>query len=311
MTTQEKNAIATKLLGDMVLIRCFEERLLQLFDEGLLVGTTHCYIGQEANAAGVIAHLNDKDIIWSNHRCHGHYLTHTKDVNGLMAELMGKSTGVVGGRGGSQHLCGQSFFSNGVQGGITGTGLGMAFAQKFQRTGGIVTIFIGDGTLGEGLVYESLNIASLWGLPVLYVIENNQYAQSTPTHRQLSGSIKGRTEAFGISTTELSTFNALEIYESAGTLVRQVRETLKPAALILNTYRFCHHSKSDDNRDPAEVEEWKKNDPIDLLKAEIAQEVYGELAAKATDQVKQAEGLAREAPLPVFDKFNLEADLLR
>ena len=145
----------------MFFIRRFEETLLDLFSLGKLVGTTHTYIGQEANAIGLIDHLDPEvDTIFSNHRCHGHYLAFTDDAFGLLCEVMGKAPGVCGGKGGSQHLCKGNFYSNGVLGSIVPVATGIALAEKQKRTGAVSTAFLGDGTLGEGVTYESLNIAS-------------------------------------------------------------------------------------------------------------------------------------------------------
>lgn len=307
--TSVRDRLAQHLLGQMLLIRRFEERVLQLFDEGSLFGTTHCYIGQEANAVGILNHLNRDDVVWSNHRCHGHYLTFTGDVEGLMAELMGKATGVIGGRGGSQHLCGANFFSNGIQGGIVAAAAGMAFAEKYKGTNQMVTVFLGDGTLGEGIVYEAFNLASLWRLPLLFVIENNRYAQSTPVEQQLAGSMAARPAAFGIDTVELASFNALEIYERAGEAVALVRALQRPRALVLHTYRLCHHSKSDDYRDPKEVEQWKRHDPIDILRPLITPERFAELDEIARGRVRSAEANARQAPFPILEPHDLDESI--
>ena len=297
------------LLGQMLLIRKFEERVLELFTEGIFFGTTHCYIGQEANAVGIINHLKKTDTVWSGHRCHGHYIVFTGDVEGLMAELMGKATGVVGGRGGSQHLCRSNFFSNGVQGGIVPASLGMAFAEKYQRTGNIVVVFLGDGTLGEGVVYESFNLASLWQLPILFVIENNRYAQSTPVEKQLAGSMVARPRAFGIETTEISSFDAMEIFESSGEIIDRVRLAQKPQALVLHTYRFCHHSKNDDHRDPCEVERWKAFDPVKILKERVGSPVFNDLEACASNRIREAEEAARRAPFPSLHTKSLDESM--
>ena len=173
-----------------VLVRLVEEQLLALFAAGRISGTTHTCIGQELSAVALARSLDrERDIIFSNHRCHGHYLAWTGDVEGLLAEVMGKSTGACGGLGGSQHLHGRGFFSNGVQGGIVPVAAGLAFAQKLDGRGGIVAACIGDGTLGEGTVYETFNIASKWQLPLLILLENNLYAQSTSQTETLAGDI--------------------------------------------------------------------------------------------------------------------------
>jgi TPP-dependent pyruvate/acetoin dehydrogenase alpha subunit len=247
----------------MYFIRRFEETLLDLFSQGKLAGTTHTYIGQEANGVGVIDQLDpERDVVFSNHRCHGHYLAFTNDAFGLLSEVMGRATGVCGGKGGSQHLCRGNFYSNGVLGSIVPVATGIALAEKVKGTGAVSTVFLGDGTLGEGVTYESLNIASLWTLPVLFVVENNHYAQSTPVELELAGSIPARAEAFGVEAEALDTTDVEEVHEAAGRAVARIRETGAPFFLVLDTYRFSPHSKGDDNRDPAEIEERRARDPL-------------------------------------------------
>ncbi|MBA3567684.1 MAG: thiamine pyrophosphate-dependent dehydrogenase E1 component subunit alpha, partial [Actinobacteria bacterium] len=223
----------------MFFIRRFEESLLDLFAQGKLVGTTHTYIGQEANAVGIIDHLEpERDVIFSNHRCHGHYLAFTDDDFGLLCEVMGRAPGVCGGKGGSQHLCKGNFYSNGVLGSIVPVATGIALAEKKKGTGAVSTVFLGDGTLGEGVTYESLNMASLWKLPVFFVVENNHYAQSTPVELELAGSIPARAAAFGIETAELATTDVEEIHDAAGRAAARIRETSEPFFLVLDTYRY-------------------------------------------------------------------------
>lgn len=244
----------------MVTIRRFEERLLALFEAGRLNGTTHACVGQEADAVGVIEHLVEGDHIFSNHRCHGHYLAWSGDVEGLLAEITGQPGGVCGGIGGSQHLCGPGFASNGILGGTLPAAAGIALAYKLDRAahadappGRLSVVFCGDGALGEGIVYETLNMASLWALPLLIVVENNRYAQSTPIAANLAGTIAGRFAAFGIPTSELASFDVNEISAAAGREVAEARAGGGPRALIIDTYRLCHHSKNDDDRPRAEV----------------------------------------------------------
>jgi TPP-dependent pyruvate/acetoin dehydrogenase alpha subunit len=257
----------------MVLIRRFEESLLELFSLGKLAGTTHTYIGQEANAVGVIEHVEPgKDVIVSNHRCHGHYLAFTDDVDGLLGEVMGRESGVCGGKGGSQHLCSGGFYSNGVLGSTVPVATGMALAERERGSGAVTVAFIGDGTLGQGVVYESLNIASRWGLPLLVVVENNYYAQSTPSHLTLAGRIPDRAAAFGIETAELDTTDVAEVSAAAAEIVSKVRTTVRPFFLVLNTYRYSPHSKGDDNRDPAEIESARERDPLGIAGGRLPEE---------------------------------------
>jgi len=249
----------------VALIRYFEETLLKLFGAGKLMGTTHTYSGQEADAVGVLAHLTPRDVVFSNHRCHGHYLALTGDVEGLLAELLGLDSGICAGKGGSQHLCRGNFYTNGVQGGIVPLAVGAALAEKRKGTGALAVVWLGDGTLGEGVIYEAFNMASLWDVPVLFVIENNGYAQTTPIGMNLAGSVAKRTEAFGIPTVELATTDAASIWTAAGGAVEAIRKTSRPHALVLSTYRFGPHSKGDDFRSEEEKAAARERDPKAVL----------------------------------------------
>lgn len=251
----------------MYLVRFFEETALRLFSEGLLNGTTHTSIGQEANAVGIIENLNpDTDIVFSNHRGHGHYLSFTNDLKGILFEIMGLPSGCCGGIGGSQHLYNTNFYSNGIQGGMIPTAVGAAFAEKLKNNETVVVGFLGDGTLGQGIVYESFNLAGLLNVPILFAIENNRYAQSTPFEKQVSGKILDRPMAFNINTTEISTTDIIEIYSVANKIISEIRTTSQPHCLIINTYRFSPHSKGDDFRDKDEIDYYKKQDPLKLYR---------------------------------------------
>jgi TPP-dependent pyruvate/acetoin dehydrogenase alpha subunit len=283
-----------QLYRTMLLIRRFEERLLNEFSAGRLVGTTHAYIGQEANAAGIFSGLSPDDVIFSNHRCHGHFLAYGGDPYRLAAELMGKATGLVGGRGGSQHIHWRNFYSNGIQGGIVPVATGMALAEKASGSGNIVAVFLGDGTLGEGVVYESLNIASLWSLPILFIVENNRYAQTTPVALAVVGSMPARFNAFGIDTWEKDTTDVREVVHTADEAIRHVRETLRPAGLILHTYRFAAHSKGDDVRSPGETAGYKEKDPLTIhasrCSASDLKIAESDITAAVDDSFKRAAG---------------------
>jgi len=249
----------------VALIRYFEETLLKLFSAGKLMGTTHTYSGQEADAVGVLNHLTPDDVVFSNHRCHGHYLALTGDVEGLLAELLGLDSGICAGKGGSQHLCRGNFYTNGVQGGIVPLAVGAGLAEKRKGSGAVSVAWLGDGTLGEGVIYEAFNMASLWDVPVLFVIENNGYAQTTPVAMNLAGSIAKRTEAFDIPTIALATTDAAEIWAAAKPVVEGVRSRSRPHALVLETYRFGPHSKGDDFRSEEEKAAARERDPKAVL----------------------------------------------
>lgn len=259
-----------RLYRRMRFIRRFEENLLDMFDKGLLNGTTHACIGQEADAVAIIEHLTEDDHVFSNHRCHGHFLARTGDALGLLAEIMGKPEGVCGGIGGSQHLCAPGFMSNGIQGGIVPNAAGIAFAKQLDGGTGLSLVFIGDGTLGEGATYETLNLASLWQLPLVVVLEDNAWAQSTPSRAGLAGSMRDRFAAFGIPVFEVDSTDVEEIDSVAGPALAQARTRQGPVAVIIHTYRLCHHSKNDDNRPAAEVAARWELDPLEIHGARLA-----------------------------------------
>lgn len=258
-----------KIYKKMILIRQFEELLLDLFSKGKLFGTTHTYVGQEAIAVSVMSNLNKEDIVFSNHRCHGHFLAKEDDPEGLLAEIMGRKNGVCGGRGGSQHLQKNNFYSNGIQGGIVANALGMAFAEKYNKTDNIVVVFIGDGTWGEGICYESLNMASLWNVPLFVVVENNRYAQSTPVELNLAGSIIKRVESFDIEVDEIESNDISILYPKFEEAIKFVRKEKKPFVQIVNTYRLNAHSKGDDDRSKDELALWWDKEPLKYVEEKI------------------------------------------
>ena len=287
------------LYRSMLRIRRFEETVLGEFSRGYFFGTTHTYIGQEANAVGVLRNIAPEDIVVSNHRSHGHFLAYGGDMRALFAELMGKSTGVCGGRGGSQHLHWKNFYSNGVLGGTSPIGTGIALAEKFNQRDTVTITFLGDGALGEGILYESLNMASLWSAPVLFVLENNHIAQTTPTEINLAGNIANRFNAFGIDTEELDTSNVLKIQSSAARAISEVRKKFSPQALILNTYRFGPHSKGDDTRPEEEILELRKTrDPISILATHLEPDQINPIEEEVDDEVKLAFQKAKSDPIP-------------
>ncbi len=181
-----------------IFIRRFEMRLLNLFSKGRINGTVHTCVGEELNPVFLCKYIKDGDYFLSNHRGHGHFIARTGLIYELMAEMMGRTTGISHGYGGSQHLLADGFFSNGVQGGMTPIAAGIALSYKLDHKDNIAISFLGDGTMGQGLVYESFNIAAKWGLPVLYVLENNHYAQSTSMEQTFSGTPEDRAKGFGL-----------------------------------------------------------------------------------------------------------------
>jgi 2-oxoisovalerate dehydrogenase E1 component len=278
-----------------LLIRETEQALLRLFSEGLLSGTTHTCLGQELCQMSVVRALNDAgDIILSNHRNHGHFLTYSGDFFGLVAEIMGREGGVCGGIGGSQHLAFRGFHSNGVQGGMTAIGAGHGLAMRMGGSG-IVAAIIGDGTLGQGLVYESLNLAAVWKLPMLFVVENNRIAQTTPTSTTTGGSIEGRASAFGIEPWHLDD-SAPDFLEGVESAVAAVRRGRRPGFLIIDTMRMGPHSKGDDLRDSVEMAAIRDRDPLESMGRRLPQQERDELRRAARDFVDSVCARAIEAP---------------
>ena len=275
-----------RLYRRMRFIRRFEETLLALFEEGALNGTTHACVGQEADCVAVIEHLRPGDHIFSNHRCHGHYLAWTGDAAGLLAEVMGKPNGVVGGIGGSQHLCAPGFKSNGILGGTLPAAAGIALAMKLSGDDAISTVFTGDGAWGEGVVYETMNMAALWKLPLLVVVENNGYSQSTPIRLNMAGDIAGRLAAFGIETAHVDSTDVLAIDAVAAEQIEAVRTRREPRGLIIDTYRLCHHSKSDDNRPEIEIAERWTVEPLVIHGRRLADDVRTRLDGEVEDALR-------------------------
>lgn len=296
----------------MALIRAVEERLLGLFSEGKLFGTTHTCIGQETCAYAVVDALDRaRDLIFSNHRCHGHYVMYSDDAEGLLAEIMGRATGVCGGRGGSQHLCHRGFFSNGVQGGIVPVAAGMALAEKMKGSGAVTVVFLGDGTLGEGAVYEALNLASLWELPVLFVVEHNQYAQSTPTATTIAGDVLARAEAFGIAADRRPARDPVALKAHMRGVVDGIRRGGRPFFQVLDTFRLAAHSKGDDDRHPDLIANARREDPLAHLRAALDDERAAAIDAAVQARVARAVEAAEAAPFASLDGAAEERALQR
>ncbi|MEW5871342.1 MAG: thiamine pyrophosphate-dependent dehydrogenase E1 component subunit alpha [Chloroflexota bacterium] len=296
-----KSADPSSIYRALYRIRRFEETVLDNFPKGVFFGTTHTYLGQEANAVGVLTPIQSGDVVFSNHRCHGHFLAYGGDLRALFAELMGKASGVCGGRGGSQHLHWRNFYSNGVQGGILPIATGMALAEKRKGRQAIAIAFLGDGTLGQGVVYESLNLASLWRIPILYVVENNRIAQTTPVELALAGQITARFGAFGIPAAELDSSDVLEILPVVETLLAEVRSQQAPRALVLHTCRFGPHSKGDDTRPEHELALLRQQrDPLAIHAARLDPAQRAAIEAETDAEIAQAFQQALSDPFPTL-----------
>jgi len=285
----------------MLRIRRFEETVLAEFARGVFAGTTHTSMGQEANAVGVIRNLQAQDVIVTNHRCHGHFLAYGGDMRALFAELMGRQTGVCGGRGGSQHIHWRNLYSNGVQGGIVPIATGMALAESRKGSGAVVTVFIGDGTLGEGVIYEAFNMAALWKVPLFIVVENNHIAQTTPNELTMAGSIPGRFAAFGIPASELATSDVTEIMAASAREIDLVRSACSPRALILDSVRLGPHSKGDDTRSAVQVAQLRtRRDPLPQLESRLDPGFVKQVTIEVEQEVQQAFERALADPVAEF-----------
>lgn len=303
---------AEALIGDlelfrrMLLIRRTEEKLLSLHSQGLLSGTTHTSIGQESIAVGLLAHLEPGDAVFSTHRCHGHFLAAGGDLTALLAELMGKAEGVCGGRGGSQHLHAPGFISSGVQGQLLPVALGVALGKRLRGEPGMTVAFIGDGTLGQGLVYETLNLAALWGVRLLIALEDNGIAQTTPASSAVAGDMLKRAEAFGIDAAELDASDVGALHRATAETVDAVRRQCQPFFRVFRTVRLGPHSRRDDERSDEELAGLRLRDPIALLGSSLSESDRESIEEQTAQRLEEALAAAQEAPEP--DRLSHLAD---
>jgi len=287
------DSLTERFYAQMQLIRRTEQTFFDLYSRGLMAGTVHTSIGQEACAVGVVNALDRaRDVIFSSHRAHGHFLAYCDDVEGLVAELLGRRSGVVGGIGGTQHLHKHNLYTNGVQGGIVPNAVGAAFAEKHKQRGAIVAVFLGDGTLGQGVVYESMNVAALWSLPLLFVLEDNQYAQSTHRRDEHAGALAQRAQPFGIECSEIEADDVFVVHAAAQRAVAYVRSQHRPYFLTLHTYRLAPHSKGDDTRSAEELQRYWARDPLARLAASLPEARRHTIDAAIEQRIENAVGKA-------------------
>lgn len=252
----------------MVLIRKFEYTVKGLFAKGTIIGALHLYAGEEAVAVGTISNLGPNDYVTSTHRGHGHLIARGVDVRKMMAELFGKETGLCKGKGGSMHMADASLriSAQPVVGGGLPLAVGAGLAAKLDKKNDVAVSFFGDGAANQGTAHESLNLAAIWKLPVIFVCENNQYAESTPSSNTVAGgSIARRAAAYGIPGQVVDGMNVLKVHDEVGQAVRRARNGEGPSLLECVTYRYEGHEEGDPwntYRTKEEVEQWKKRDPI-------------------------------------------------
>lgn len=305
--------LCVDMLREMYVIRFFEEMVDDLFARGLVHGTMHLSVGQEASAVGSISALDHRDYILSTHRGHGHCIAKGADLNLMMAEFLGKETGYCRGRGGSMHIAdmeGRNLGANGVVGGGIPLAVGVGLTLQMRRTDEIVMGFFGDGAANQGSFHEALNMAAIWSLPVVYVCENNQYGMSMSTTRAFKiEHIAQRAASYGMPGVTVDGNDVLAVYDAALEAVSRARAGDGPTLVECLTYRWKGHSKSDQElyRTKEEIETWKNRDPIRrfrvLLVDEgvISREEDAEIEEAATRIIDEALEFAQASPEPALD----------
>lgn len=296
----------------MFRIRAFEEEVNGLYTRAIMPGLAHLYIGEEAVAVGVCEALTREDYITSTHRGHGHCLAKGASPDRMFAELLGREPGYCHGKGGSMHIADQeggNLGANAIVGAGAGIATGAAFSAKWRSTGQVAVSFFGEGALGQGLVYEVMNMASLWKLPIVYICENNLYNEYTHYSQTTAGELRLRPAAFGIPVEEVNGQDVREVHTTARKLVEHARSGQGPAFMICNTYRYHGHHVGDINRAyyrPKEEETlWStQRDPLKLLSGWLTDQhladvaIFEQIESDARAEMKAAVDFAVKAPFP-------------
>jgi len=304
------DSIKIEMLRKMYQIRHFENETEQFIIREMIHGTCHLYTGEEATAVGAICAINDDDYITSTHRGHGHCIAKGADLNIMMAELLGKRTGYCKGKGGSMHIAdvgSGNLGANGVVGGGIGIATGAALTCKMKRNGKIVVCFFGDGAANQGIFHSSINMASIWDLPIIYLCENNVYGMSTSVKEAFNiEKISDRKCAYGIEGLTIDGNNLVEVFNAVSHFTSECRAGRGPVLIESLTYRWSGHSKSDAQvyRTREEIRQWVEKDPIKRYKKIlINQKILTEkedrdLEKEVISQIEEAAKFARESPFP-------------
>ena len=307
--------VLTQLYEDMLLIRRFEEKAGQLYGMGEIGGFCHLYIGQEAVVVGLQSVAEEGDSVVTSYRDHGHMLACGMDAGGVMAELTGREGGYSKGKGGSMHMFSREknfYGGHGIVAAQVPIGAGLAFAHKYKGDGKVNMAYLGDGAVNQGQVYETFNMAALWKLPVIFVIENNQYGMGTAVTRAAAGQdLCDRGKAYGIPGVQVDGMDVLAVRAAGEAALAHCREGKGPFILEMKTYRYRGHSMSDPAkyRTREEVDSMRKqHDPIDQLKELLVREGLDDAALKDIDKqvkqvVTQATDFALTSPLPSEDEL--------
>jgi len=295
----------------MATIRAFEERVNELYRSAKMPGLAHLYIGEEAVAVGICMALRKDDYITSTHRGHGHCLAKGAAADRMFAELLGKEPGYCRGKGGSMHIADHengNLGANAIVAGSTGIATGAAMSAKMRGTDQVAVCFFGEGALGQGVLYEVMNMASLWKLPVIYACENNLYNEYTHYSETTAGDLVARGEAFGMAADQIDGQDVRAVFDAAVHAVDRARRGDGPTFLVLNTYRFHGHHVGDVDRSyyrsEEEETEWKsQRDPIELLaewlqEQGVAAETLAQIRSEAQQEVEAGVELALAAPFP-------------
>ncbi|MFP3321627.1 thiamine pyrophosphate-dependent dehydrogenase E1 component subunit alpha [Planococcus sp. SIMBA_160] len=313
MPAQLKKADLTDLLKQMWQIRFFEEKVDEFFAKGMIHGTTHLAVGQEASAVGAIAVLEERDKITSTHRGHGHCIAKGAEVNRMMAELFGRTTGYCKGKGGSMHIADVdkgNLGANGIVGGGFAIATGAALTSQMKNEGYVVLCFFGDGASNEGSFHEALNLASIWKLPVVFVCENNQYGMSGPAKEMMNvEDVAKRAMAYGVPGKVVDGNDVFDVMNGVGEAVERARNGEGPSIIEAKTYRWKGHSKSDAKkyRTREEEQEWRAKDPIvrlrDALIGEglLTEESAAEIKAAAKKEIEDSVEFSKDSPMPTID----------
>jgi pyruvate dehydrogenase E1 component alpha subunit len=308
------------LYREMVVIRAFEEACGRGFRQGKIGGYLHVYIGQEAVATGFLQAFKEGDRVITAYRDHAHALLLGSDPKNVMAELYGKGTGIVKGKGGSMHLFDVErglMGGYGIVGGHIPLGVGFAYAQRYQGTDHITQLYLGDGAISNGAFHEAANLAGLWGkdgmCPCLFIIENNQYGMGTSVERTTAMTdLAAKFDAYGIENEKVDGMDLEAVIDAAERLVEQVRETGKPYAVEALTYRTAPHGAADffeKYRTKEEVEEWRQRDPIGLLEkkllesGDVDEEKLDEIKGEAKETIDEAVRFAEESQQPPVEEL--------
>src|SRR5437879_863541 len=305
----------------MAKIRGFEEQVNELYKGAKMPGLAHLYIGEEAVAVGVCEALRRDDFITSTHRGHGHCLAKGASVNRMFAELLGKEAGYCRGKGGSMHIADQdtgNLGANAIVGGSAGIATGAALSAKMRGSSQVAVCFFGDGALGQGLLYETMNMAALWKLPVIYVCENNLYGEYTPCGETIAGEILARARAFGIQAESVDGQDVVAVNATMRRLVERARRGDGPAFLECKTYRYYGHHVGDVNREyrtrDEEQEAMSQHDPVLTLAGRLTAQqladagVFERIATDVKAEIDNGVQYALAAPYPDASQVDEDVD---